>query len=59
MPSLNWVREGDRLFKAVEKELEAIKAGCRAYDESYMPRFTFVIGTKRHLKVIQLLHRVL
>lgn len=30
--------------------MEAIKTGCILYDESYKPKFMFVIGTKRHFK---------
>lgn len=39
---------------AIEDEMVALKEGCRMYDEAYTPKFMFVVGTKRHFKVINM-----
>jgi hypothetical protein len=40
----------------VEEEMEAFRIGCMRFDESYKPKFMFVIGTKRHFKKFFMVH---
>jgi len=45
----NGLSEGE-FPMAVEKELPALKAGCRDFNPSYQPKFVFVVVTKLHNK---------
>uniref|UniRef100_A0A914GSD4 Piwi domain-containing protein n=1 Tax=Globodera rostochiensis TaxID=31243 RepID=A0A914GSD4_GLORO len=41
---------------AIEEEMSALKMGCMDYDDSYKPKFMFVVGTKRHFKKFFMVH---
>ncbi|KAL3101146.1 hypothetical protein niasHS_001606 [Heterodera schachtii] len=41
---------------AIDEEMSALKMGCMDYDESYKPKFMFVVGTKRHFKKFFMVH---
>jgi len=45
----NGLSEG-QFAASVEKEMDALRRGCRLHHPNYEPKFAYIIGTKRHFK---------